>query len=170
MRMYSRLVTQCHGISVLNWMPGQNVSIPADIYVQYMAYKTDHSTLNFPSQQSWPPYLTKKPSYPPHIYFRIDIKWYLIWPMKILPNRQDYHQTSSDLINVFLLCCIAKVIFVSGFLYPQTNLYTLEVCFSFALHCQKYYWCSTFYRQKENHWGKTCPALGLGWFEAYGHF
>ena len=28
-------------------------NIPADIYVQYMAYKTDHSTLNFPWQHSW---------------------------------------------------------------------------------------------------------------------
>ena len=86
--------------------------------------------------------------------------------MKKFPNPQDYHQTSSDLINVFLLCCIPKPICVSGFLYAQTNLYTHEVCFSFALHCQKYHWCSTFYRQKENLGGKAYPALGLGWFEA----
>ena len=88
--------------------------------------------------------------------------------MKKLPNPQDYHQTSYNLIAVFLLCCIPKPMFVSGFLYPQTNLYTHEVCFSFALHCQKYHRCSTFYCQKENLRGKACPALGLGWFEANG--
>ena len=73
--------------------------------------------------------------------------------MKELPNPQDYHQTPSDLIApyaLFLLCCIPKPFFVSGFLYPQTNLYTHEVCFSYALYCHKYHWCSTFYRQKEN--------------------
>ena len=59
--------------------------------------------------------------------------------MKELPNPQDYHQTPSDLIApyaLFLLCCIPKPFFVSGFLYPQTNLYTHEVCFSFALYCE----------------------------------